>query len=241
MCEQCYATSDFYILTNVGNITCDFRSELNVETWNDFTFNDDDECECIEPNVCMFRFSTYNENTKFTTTCDCGKCQPKTLQRLCQDVITKLEIEKKHSLKLKQFTISKLIKPISPNQYIYIGTTGLYQTQNYYKVGGSKTKILVYKQQPSVNDNTDQPDENQPDENCYLFLYARECNNFQIIENLINICLNPFKATDNKEMYNILYEDLKSLIDRLIDNERSDVEHINQILPKVYNNLLDVK
>ncbi|QKE44451.1 putative Bro-N domain-containing protein [Yalta virus] len=137
------------------------------------------------------------------------------------------------SLKLKQLTIQKKIEPLKKDQYIYIASTNLYSKQNYYKVGGSKTKIVVNNSRLSVY-NTGRPDEDN-----YSYFYVKECNNYKIIEDKINNYLKNFKPNDKKEMYNILFEDLQMLIDKIIDNDNLEIDYVNNLLSKLYGNLID--
>jgi hypothetical protein len=89
VCDLCFVADNFYILTPVKK-ECKTESTKNLD---DFTFDESfDPCFCIRK-VCMFRFNTYNQDTQFALTCDCGRCQPKSMRSLCEDAILSSGIE----------------------------------------------------------------------------------------------------------------------------------------------------
>lgn len=139
------------------------------------------------------------------------------------------DFERNFSLKLKQLTINKIFIPLEYDQYIYIASTEFYKKQNYFKVGGTKTKI----ENRLSTYNTGRADEDP-----YIFLYIKSCNNYKVIEDRLNSSLNFFKPNNKKEMFNILFEDLKTLIDMLVNDEKVYIEYINANYLNIFNNLL---
>lgn len=114
-------------------------------------------------------------------------------------------------------------------EYVYIATTLLYMEQNYFKVGGTinKGKARLY------GYNTGRPDEDN-----YFYVYMAECNNYRAVEHQISILLAQHKPNDNKEMYNIHYDDLVEIVSLVVDGLNSNVDYINDIRSRIYKNLV---
>jgi prophage antirepressor-like protein len=142
----------------------------------------------------------------------------------------KLAQEKCRNVILTNFTNN--VKQRLKKEIIYLATTKRYAVQNFIKVGGCASREALRKRLTAYNTG-------RPDDDKYYFCYVEETPNYAQLEKRIKDLLSDFMDNNNKEMYVIHFNSLRSFVDLLKNNYGNEIKELNTFLKNFAKDLVD--
>lgn len=136
---------------------------------------------------------------------------------------TQIEESKKSADTFKMMILNK--STYMADQYVYIATTRSYAKKNIFKVGCTtrlEKRMSGYQTGRSSDDK-------------YCYVYLMKCVDSRAMEQLIFTRLKQFAHEDNKELFQIHLETLKSIIDTFARFEMESVDTLNRIVLQYYD------
>lgn len=140
-----------------------------------------------------------------------------------QQTQKELEEAKKSSEAFKMIIINKAT--FKCDQYVYIATSRNYAKQNVFKVGMTKMleKRMTGYQTGRVSDDK------------FAYMYIMKCVDAKTLEQLIFTRLEPFRYEDSRELFQIHFETLKSILCVFERFENESFDSINTTLSEYYS------
>jgi len=161
----------------------------------------------------------------------------KAYMKYCNDLNkNELEKTKQQLVKLEQSTSQfKLLfnkkNEHKLNQFIYVATSHNYAKQCIFKIGMTKSvdkRILSY-QTGRVNDDK------------FVYVCIAKCVDCRTLEAMIQSRLDQFRHEDSRELFQIHFEVLKSIIDEFTLFEQTSTPKFNNIINSYYKSYADMK
>ncbi len=136
---------------------------------------------------------------------------------------TALKESKKSADTFKMMILNK--STYMADQYVYIATTKSYAKKNIFKVGCTtrlEKRMSGYQTGRSSDDK-------------YCYVYLMKCVDSRAMEQLIFTRLKQFAHEGSKELFQIHFETLKSIIDTFAQFEMESVDTLNSIVLQYYD------
>lgn len=119
--------------------------------------------------------------------------------------------------------LSKVVKNISflkKEDIIYVVTTKHYMKSNIYKIGGTKENLM--KQRLCQYNVGKHKDDN------YFYVYYAKVNDYSLIEKIFKSLFKCHRIEDNKEMYNLFYDDIIYWLEIIINDNNRYIDILNK-------------